>query len=77
MELKNIHFHPELKSSEQIRLKGKGIYSEKTKSTGDMYLITKVIIPTKLDRKQKSLLNDLDDTDLDEDVVFRQYNKYL
>ncbi|NLL02294.1 MAG: molecular chaperone DnaJ [Mollicutes bacterium] len=64
-------------SSEQIRLKGKGIYSEKTKSTGDMYLITKVIIPTKLDRKQKSLLNDLDDTDLDEDVVFRQYNKYL
>ena len=64
-------------NNENIRLKGKGIVSEKTKSTGDMYLITSIIIPTKLDRKQKSLLKDLEDTELENEVAFKNFNKYL
>lgn len=64
-------------NNENIRLKGKGIISEKAKSTGDMYLITNIIIPTKLDRKQKSLLKDLEDTNLENETVFKNFNKYL
>lgn len=64
-------------NNENIKLRGKGVVSEKTKSTGDMYLITNIIIPTKLDRKQKSMLKDLDKTTLDNETAFKNFNKYL
>ncbi|MDD2505354.1 MAG: molecular chaperone DnaJ [Bacilli bacterium] len=64
-------------NGDEIKLRGKGIDSEKERSTGDMYLITKVIIPSKLDRKQKSLLKDLDNTKLENDIIFKNFNKYL
>ena len=47
-------------NNQSIRIKGKGIEDEKTRSVGDLYLITNIIIPTKIDRKQKSLFYDLD-----------------
>ncbi len=64
-------------NNENIRLKGKGIYSEKNKSTGDMYLITNIIIPRKLDRKQKSILKDFEKTNLNNESEFKTFNKYL
>lgn len=36
-----------------------------------------IIIPTKLDRKQKSLLQDLAKTDLEDSPEFRNFRKYL
>ncbi len=64
-------------NEERIRLRNKGIQSEKLKSTGDMYLITNIIIPTKLDRKQKSLLKDLDKTNLTNEAAFKTFDKHI
>ena len=43
---------------------------------GDMYIITKVITPKKLDRKQKALFKDLAKTDI-ETSEYRKLEKYL
>ena len=64
-------------NNENIRLKGKGIDDKKSGKLGDMYLITNIIIPKKLERKQKTLFNDLDKTALDSDEAFKKFNKYL
>lgn len=64
-------------NNQNIRIKGKGIEDEKTRSVGDLYLITNIIIPTKIDRKQKSLFNDLNDTNLKNDSIFKKFDKYL
>lgn len=64
-------------NGEKIKLKGKGINDSKSGKVGDMYLITNIIIPTKLDRKQKSLFKDLSNTDLDNSSEFRNFDKYL
>ena len=42
-----------------------------------MYVITNVIIPSKLNRKQKELFKELASTDLDNDSEFTKYNKIL
>lgn len=64
-------------NNESIKLKGKGIDDKKVGKLGDMYLITNIIIPTKLDRTQKSLFNDLNETKLDNEDAFKKFNKYL
>lgn len=64
-------------SGEELKLRGKGINEEKTGKTGDMILITKVIIPKKLDRTQKSLIKDLNETDLETGEEFKKFNKYI
>ena len=48
-----------------LKIKGKGIVSEDSWKKGDFYCILKLVIPTSLSRKQKSILEDLEDTDLD------------
>ena len=64
-------------NNHKIKLKGKGIDDKKTGKLGDMYIITNVIIPTKLDRKQKALFNDLSNTTLDNEEAFKKFKKYL
>ena len=73
----NVSFAAGTQNNEKIKLKGKGIDDKKTGKLGDMYLITNVIIPTKLDRTQKSLFNDLNETTLDNDEAFKKIKKYL
>ena len=68
---------PGTHNNENIKLKGKGIDDKKTGKLGDMFLITNIIIPTKLDRNQKSLFNELDKTNLETDDAFKKFNKYL
>lgn len=72
-----VSFESGTQNGEKIKLKGKGINDEKHGKLGDMYLITKIIIPTKLDRKQKSLFKDLDDTDLFDEKEFKKFQKFL
>ena len=58
------------------RIKGKGIKNSTTGRTGDMYIIFKVITPTKLTRKQKDLFSELNDTDLSSSEIDK-YNKFV
>jgi len=64
-------------SGDKHRLRGKGIDNSTTRRKGDMYIILKVVIPTKLNRDQKKLLEQLQKTDLDNNDEFKKYNKYL
>ena len=60
---------------EVLRIKGKGINNPDSWKKGDFYCVLKLIIPTSLSRKQKSLLEDLEDTDLEDDPVFKKFNR--
>lgn len=62
-------------TNDQLRLKGKGITGANN-AKGDMYLNINVVIPKKLDRKQKKLIEELSDTELDNDSKFSTFNKY-
>ena len=42
-----------------------------------MYAVINIIIPTKLDRKQKQLLQDLAKTDLEDTSEFKNFKKYI
>ena len=64
------------KTGEKHRIKGKGLKSPKGYSQGDLYVILDVIIPNKLDRKQKKLFEDLSKTNL-KTSAFDTYEKYL
>lgn len=58
------------------RIKGKGIKNSTTGNTGDMYIIFKVITPTKLSREQKDLFNKLSKTDLDTSEIDK-FNRFV
>ncbi len=64
-------------SGDQLRLKGKGVKDPSRSRYGDMYVVLDVVIPSKLDRKQKELFKELDETSLDNDSVFKNFKKYL
>ena len=51
-------------TGDKQRIKGKGIKNSSTGKTGDMYIIFKVVTPSKLSRDQKKLFEELLDTDL-------------
>lgn len=51
------------------KIKDKGVPYINSSKVGDMYVNIKVVIPTKLDRKQKELFNELSKTDLDNDTI--------
>ena len=64
-------------NDDKMRLRGKGIENIATKRKGDMYVITKVIIPDKLTREQKKLLEELDKTELDNHKMFKIYKNCI
>lgn len=66
-----------IQNGSKLKLKGKGVKIPNSLRKGDMYLIIKVIIPTKLDRSQKALVKELNDTDLNNETEIKKFNKYL
>ena len=64
-------------SGEKMRLRGKGVENVNTKRKGDMYVITRVIIPEKLDRTQKRLFEELSMTELDSSKYFKTYKNCI
>ncbi len=64
-------------TGDKLKLKGKGIKVPNSLRKGDMYVILNVIIPTKLNRKQKKLLEELAETDLDDSAIFKNFKKRL
>ena len=68
---------PGSQAGDQLRLKGKGVKDPAGSKKGDMYVVLDVIIPNKLDRKQKELFKELAETDLEIGSEFKNYKKYL
>ena len=61
----------------KLKIKGKGIKLPNSISKGNMYAVINIIIPTKLDKKQKALLQYLAQTDLEDSPEFKNFNKYM
>lgn len=61
----------------KLKLKGKGIKLPRSLNKGDMYAVVNIIMPTKLNKKQKDLLEELQKTDLESDSSFKNFKKYL
>lgn len=68
---------PGSQPGDQLRLRGKGVKDPVRNKKGDMYVVLDVVIPTKLDCKQKELFKELDKTDLEVGSAFKNYKKYL
>lgn len=64
-------------NGDKFRLKGKGIENLHSYKTGDMYVIAKVIIPDKLSKEQKKLIEELDKTELNNSQEFKKIDKYI
>jgi len=67
---------PGSNSGDMHRLKGKGIKDLNSNRYGDMYVRLKIIMPTKLTREQKKLIDALADTDLSNTKI-KEYNRFL
>lgn len=64
-------------NNDKLRIKGKGVPYINSSKQGDLYIVLNVIIPTKLDRKQKKLFEELRDTELDNNDIFKKFKKYF
>lgn len=64
-------------TNDKHRLKGKGIADVNTKRAGDMYVLINVITPKKLSREQKKLLEKLQDTKLNDERIFHEFEQYV
>ena len=72
-----LEIKPGSSTGDKLKLKGKGVKIPNSIRKGDMFVILNVVIPTKLNRKQKKLLEELAETELDDEVVFKNFKKYL
>ena len=69
--------NPGTQTNDKYRLKGKGIEDVHSSRKGDMYVIIKVSIPSKLTREQKKLFDELSKTDLNDNDMLKKINKYI
>ena len=72
-----VEIKPGTQNYTKLKLKGKGIKGVNSRTPGDMYVVVNVIIPTKLSKKQKDLLKELADTDLETESEFKEFKKAL
>ena len=63
-------------TGDKHRLKGKGVEDLHSGSKGNMYVIINVVIPSKIDKKQKKLFEELSATDL-KTSEFKDIENYL
>ena len=63
-------------TGDKHRLKGKGVEDLHSGSKGNMYVIINVAIPSKIDKKQKKLFEELNETDL-KTSEFKEIENYL
>lgn len=64
-------------SGTKMLLKDKGITSVSSRRKGNMYVVINVVIPSKIDRKQKEIVESLSQTTLDNHDAFNKYYKNL
>ncbi len=58
-----------------LRVRGKGIENDSWGRDGDMYVVLKLIIPTKLTHEQKELFKKLSNTDMENEKEFKEFKK--
>lgn len=64
-------------SGSKLKLKGKGIENVVDHHKGDMYVVIKVIIPTKLTKEEKKLFENLKDTMKEDKGILSKIRKFL
>ena len=62
-------------SNDKLRIKGRGVPNGSRR--GDLYIVLDVVMPTKLDRTQRGLFEELSETNLDTSDKFKRFNKYF
>lgn len=62
-------------TNDKLRIKGRGVPNNSKR--GDLYIVLDVVMPTKLDRSQRHLFEELSDTNLDTSDKFKKFNKYF
>ena len=63
-------------TGDKQRIKSRGIKNATTGNTGDMYIVFKVLTPSKLSRDQKKLFESLGETNLNTSEI-DQFNKFV
>ena len=63
-------------NGDKLKLRGKGVPGTNSWNKGDMYVIIDVVIPNKIDRKQKELFKELANTKLD-NGEYKKIEKFL
>ena len=65
-------------NGEKHKIKGKGVPYLNSSKVGDLYIVINVVIPTKLDKKQKELFKELGKTNLDDnDDFINRFKKFF
>ena len=64
-------------TGDKHRLRGKGIEDVHSYRKGDMYVVIRVVIPSKLTKDQKRLFEQLEDTNLRSGKEFDQIDSYI
>ena len=64
-------------TGDKHRIKGKGVEHPNTARKGDMYVILKVVIPKKVSKEQKKLIDELAKTNLEDASEIKEFYKYL
>lgn len=64
-------------TGDKLKLKGKGIKIPNSLRKGDLYVILNVVTPKKLNRKQKKILEELESTGLQDESIFKNFEKCL
>ena len=64
-------------NGDKLRVKGKGVPYLNSTKVGDLYIILNVVIPTKIDKKQKKLFEELRDSELEKNDIFKKFKKYF
>ena len=68
---------PGTSDGDKLRIKGKGMENVQNKRNGDMYVVTRIIIPTKLSRDEKRAFEDLEDVLVGDEPSTKAFKKYL
>ena len=70
-----LEIEPGTQNGDKLKLRGKGVPGNSF-TKGDMFVIIKVVVPEKLDRKQRELFKELSDTKFD-NPGYKKIEKYL
>lgn len=72
-----LEIKPGTQNYTKLKLRGKGIKTPNSLVRGNMYVVVNIITPTKLSRRQKDLLNELLDSDLNNDDAFKDFSSKM
>lgn len=72
-----IDIEPGTQNYTKIKVKNKGVKNVRGNSFGHLYAVINIVPPTKLSKKQKDLLKDLKNTDIEDSKEFKEFKRFL